>query len=211
MKKTLALILVLALCALGTAAFAEGDTFKLGWYFGLTGGNSAYGIECFNGVKLGVDYINKNGGLNGKQIEGLQPVPLGEFAMISFAEEGFLFLSGSTAQAALEMKKCAYLSCRETEETCALASQDFILGRTNVWGGGTFQDRRASRFHGRICCGEDGKRILIVSEKETPNGTFLNGRFLSPGFIKELSPGDVIAIGHVYHIVYHEIVLKGEK
>lgn len=69
MKKTLALILALALCAMGMAAFAEGDTFKLGWYFGLTGGNSAYGIECFNGVKLGVEYINANGGLNGQQIE----------------------------------------------------------------------------------------------------------------------------------------------
>ena len=60
MKKILALVLALSLLAIGALALAEGDTFKLGWYFGLTGGNSAYGIECFNGVKLGVDYINKN-------------------------------------------------------------------------------------------------------------------------------------------------------
>ena len=71
MKKILALVLVLTLCAIGLSvtAFAEGDTFKLGWYFGLSGGNSMYGIECYNGVKLGVDYINANGGLNGQQIE----------------------------------------------------------------------------------------------------------------------------------------------
>ena len=69
MKKILALVLTLSLLAMSALALAEGDTFKLGWYFGLTGGNSAYGIECFNGVKLGVDYINKNGGLNGQQIE----------------------------------------------------------------------------------------------------------------------------------------------
>ena len=69
MKKILALVLALSLLVIGAMALADGDTFKLGWYFGLTGGNSAYGIECFNGVKLGVDYINKNGGLNGKQIE----------------------------------------------------------------------------------------------------------------------------------------------
>ena len=69
MKKILALVLVSLLALSAVAALAEGDTFKLGWYFGLTGGNSAYGIECFNGVKLGVDYINKNGGLNGQQIE----------------------------------------------------------------------------------------------------------------------------------------------
>ena len=69
MKKILALVLVSLLALSAVAALAEGDTFKLGWYFGLTGGNSAYGIECFNGVKLGVDYINANGGLNGQQIE----------------------------------------------------------------------------------------------------------------------------------------------
>jgi branched-chain amino acid transport system substrate-binding protein len=69
MKKILALVLALSLLAVSAMALADGDTFKLGWYFGLTGGNSAYGIECFNGVKLGVDYINQNGGLNGKQIE----------------------------------------------------------------------------------------------------------------------------------------------
>ena len=69
MKKILALVLTLSLLAMSALALADGDTFKLGWYFGLTGGNSAYGIECFNGVKLGVEYINANGGLNGKQIE----------------------------------------------------------------------------------------------------------------------------------------------
>ena len=50
------------------AAPAE-DTFKLGVYASLTGSNSAYGIELRNGIALGVERINANGGLNGQQIE----------------------------------------------------------------------------------------------------------------------------------------------
>ena len=145
--------------------------------------------------------------LNGRQLDGLQPVPLGQAAAISFAEEDFLFLAGSDAREVLETRTCAYLLCKETEETRCLTGQDFILGRSNAWSGGAFQNKHASRIHGRISC-KDGKRALIVSEKETPNGTFLNGRLLSPGCTETLRPGDVIGIGHVYHIVYHEIALR---
>lgn len=52
-----------------TETKTSGDTFKLGGYFGLTGGNSAYGIECRNAVQLAVEYVNANGGFNGKQVE----------------------------------------------------------------------------------------------------------------------------------------------
>jgi len=48
---------------------ASGDTFKLGAYLGITGPNSAYGIEVRNAVELGIEEINAAGGLNGKQIE----------------------------------------------------------------------------------------------------------------------------------------------
>jgi branched-chain amino acid transport system substrate-binding protein len=50
----------------GTAAPAE---YRLGLYAGLTGGNSAYGIELRNAVQLRVEEINAAGGLNGVPIK----------------------------------------------------------------------------------------------------------------------------------------------
>ncbi|NLD60669.1 MAG: ABC transporter substrate-binding protein [Clostridiales bacterium] len=71
MKKVLSLVLValLALATLAIPAMAEGETFRIGTYFGITGGNSAYGIECRNAVRLAVDYVNQNGGFNGQKVE----------------------------------------------------------------------------------------------------------------------------------------------
>ena len=69
MKKILAVILVSLMILATPLAFAEEETFKLGAYFGITGSNAAYGIECRNGVQLAVDYVNANGGFNGQQIE----------------------------------------------------------------------------------------------------------------------------------------------
>ncbi len=66
-KKLLAAVLCLAfgLCL----AAPSGETFKLGAFLQLTGGNSAYGIEARNSIVLAIDEINAKGGLNGKQIE----------------------------------------------------------------------------------------------------------------------------------------------
>lgn len=69
MKRIAALFLALFLVLSVSTAFAEGDTFRIGTYFGITGGNAAYGIECRNGVRLAVKHVNENGGFNGKQVE----------------------------------------------------------------------------------------------------------------------------------------------
>ncbi|MEG1384678.1 MAG: ABC transporter substrate-binding protein [Oscillospiraceae bacterium] len=80
-KRVIALLLVLALAlsfaacgpkteeTTGEAPAPQGETFKLGAYLQLTGGNSAYGNEAWNGVKLDFKYINENGGMNGMPIE----------------------------------------------------------------------------------------------------------------------------------------------
>lgn len=55
--------------AAGSEAAASGETFKLGAYLQLSGGNAAYGIEARNAIQMAVDYVNENGGFNGSQVE----------------------------------------------------------------------------------------------------------------------------------------------
>lgn len=45
------------------------ESIKIGWIGGLSGDSAIVGTANLNGVKLAVDNINKNGGINGKQIE----------------------------------------------------------------------------------------------------------------------------------------------
>lgn len=47
----------------------ESDTIKIGGLAPLTGNVAIYGTTASNGAKLAVKEINKNGGINGKQIE----------------------------------------------------------------------------------------------------------------------------------------------
>lgn len=48
---------------------ASGETIKIGCLAPLTGEVSTYGIAASNGIKMGIDEINENGGIGGKQIE----------------------------------------------------------------------------------------------------------------------------------------------
>lgn len=48
---------------------SAGETFKIGAFLQLSGGNSAYGVEARNAAIIAIDEINAAGGLNGQQIE----------------------------------------------------------------------------------------------------------------------------------------------
>ena len=52
----------------GISANADSDVFVIGTYLALTGNNSITGNDGKKSVDLGVEYINENGGMNGKQI-----------------------------------------------------------------------------------------------------------------------------------------------
>ena len=91
MKRTLALVLALALClsmfalagcsksgsgdnspASGSDNSADtntGDTIKIGYIGPLTGSVSVYGIAVQRGIQLSIKEINAAGGLLGKQVE----------------------------------------------------------------------------------------------------------------------------------------------
>lgn len=79
MKRSRYFILLLALLAIamlaagcgggGEGTEPEGETIKIGFLGGLTGGHSHYGIETLKGMQMAVDDINEAGGVNGKMLE----------------------------------------------------------------------------------------------------------------------------------------------
>lgn len=144
--------------------------------------------------------------LNGALLSGLEPVPLEDTAAILFAEEFCLFTADKTAEAILSQKWIAILKCVETDEIMPLLCEPLELGRANIWPGGTFSDRHASRRHGTIQY-ENGRYILVV-DTESTNGTFLNGQQIAKGTEVELCENDEIRTGSVYHIRIHYIDLK---
>lgn len=48
---------------------ASGDTIKVGVNYELSGNVATYGQDSVNGIKLAIDEINADGGVNGKEIE----------------------------------------------------------------------------------------------------------------------------------------------
>ena len=52
-----------------TADPATGEPIKVGMVTSLTGASAAPGVSIQNGAKYQVEYINSNGGINGRPIE----------------------------------------------------------------------------------------------------------------------------------------------
>jgi len=61
-------LVITALFALGVAATAQ-DEIKVGEYASLTGGQASYGISTNNAILLGVEEINKAGGVLGRPLK----------------------------------------------------------------------------------------------------------------------------------------------
>ena len=64
--------LLLALCLLLPACMMpepRSNTIRIGAFLSLTGATAAYGVSASNAIKLAADEVNRNGGIDGKQIE----------------------------------------------------------------------------------------------------------------------------------------------
>lgn len=48
---------------------ADDNSFLLGVYLPLSGANASYGFELQNSINMAVDYVNKNGGMNGSELK----------------------------------------------------------------------------------------------------------------------------------------------
>lgn len=75
--KILALIVSFALlmgltAGCGKSPTTSSNTIKIGGLFELTGGVATFGTSEYNGTKMYIDEVNKNGGVLGKQIELLK-------------------------------------------------------------------------------------------------------------------------------------------
>jgi branched-chain amino acid transport system substrate-binding protein len=72
MTKTCAVFLSLLVLVSACSALKEQQTLntvKIGAFLSLTGATSAYGISAANAIKFATDETNRNGGIDGKQIE----------------------------------------------------------------------------------------------------------------------------------------------
>ena len=71
-KKIIAIMAVASIfmsaCSSNEAKKTESNVVKIGSTFPLTGQYSNYGTSTVNGIKMAVDEINANGGINGKEI-----------------------------------------------------------------------------------------------------------------------------------------------
>ncbi len=68
MHKTFQLLLVLCLLLPGCAT-PTANIIKIGAFLSLTGATSAYGISASNAINLAAEETNRNGGIDGKQIQ----------------------------------------------------------------------------------------------------------------------------------------------
>jgi branched-chain amino acid transport system substrate-binding protein len=65
----IAVILCMMLSSCGGKKEEEASTYKIGFIGPLTGATSMYGNAVMNGAQMYFDEVNKNGGINGKQVE----------------------------------------------------------------------------------------------------------------------------------------------
>ena len=93
-KKTVLVLCVLMMFALlagcggsggenGDKAAAPGDTVKLGFLGAKTGSVANYGIPGEKGMKMAIDELNAQGGILGKQVEGIYEDNKGESSEIA--------------------------------------------------------------------------------------------------------------------------------
>ena len=76
-KKVLSLVSVLLILTMiltacgGTSAPAKEETIKIGWIGSLTGDQAVWGTCESNTIKMLIEEVNANGGILGKQVEGI--------------------------------------------------------------------------------------------------------------------------------------------
>jgi branched-chain amino acid transport system substrate-binding protein len=66
------LVALLVLLSLGVCLHSQSQTpekVKIGVFLSLTGATASYGISALNAIKLATDETNRNGGINGRQVE----------------------------------------------------------------------------------------------------------------------------------------------
>ncbi|MDO4337280.1 MAG: FHA domain-containing protein [Eubacteriales bacterium] len=163
----------------------------------------ARGVRIYDSHSTNGTFVNMD------SIEGMEDVFLGNSAVITLADEEFLFFSNPLAEWYLKEKRLAFLYSEEMKEYKILTEKKMLIGRSNPWKNGTFSSKTVSRKHGEIQY-QNGQYFFKVSDKETLNGTFLNTskERLKPSQEIILLDGDVIRIGTSCHIRFSMMELE---
>jgi branched-chain amino acid transport system substrate-binding protein len=69
MRKICGLVLALILVAACSMPASQSNNIQIGAFLSLTGATAAYGISASNAINLAADEANRNGGIDGKQIQ----------------------------------------------------------------------------------------------------------------------------------------------
>jgi branched-chain amino acid transport system substrate-binding protein len=69
MRKTWGLFLIVLLLSSCSQRESRPNNIKIGAFLSLTGATAAYGVSASNAIRLAADEVNRNGGIDGKQVE----------------------------------------------------------------------------------------------------------------------------------------------
>ncbi len=99
MKKLLFILLVMVIAMMGIVTAQDGESIKVGAIFDLSGATSDVGNPYAEGVIAYVDWLNSNGGINGRPIELVSQdyaysVDTAENLYTQFVDEGVVVFMG---------------------------------------------------------------------------------------------------------------------
>jgi branched-chain amino acid transport system substrate-binding protein len=99
MKRTSAIALVLCVVALGGACTSSPAPIRVGALYPLTGSQGPGGVDEYQGVRLAVDLVNADGGVDGRSVQ-LDPIDVpgadaAPQAVAELARQGISFVLGS--------------------------------------------------------------------------------------------------------------------
>ena len=127
-----------------------------------------------------------------RELEAEEEVILNSSSEIVLAGEQFLLLYGDVYDQVFDEQMLCLLSCKETGEVRIVAEDRIFLDRNHQWRNKVLGDTRISRAAHAEVYSERGTRYL--RDLNSKNGTYLNGRRLSPGESTTLKDGDTIAV-----------------
>lgn len=140
--------------------------------------------------------------VNGESLAEGQAISLSECSGLTLADEQFFFICGSAYDQVFDEQKLRLLRSAETGETRLLTGSTIPLDRHHQWKDGVLGDARISRSEHAEIIWKSGKLFLV--DKNSRNGTFLNGQRLAPLTPVLLHDRDriaVVATGFVYYEV----------
>lgn len=134
-------------------------------------------------------------------------VVLNEIDTFRLYNEAFQIVYGDAAVELLTLDKTISLTNKRNGQTRVLIQQKTTLGRDKTITQGLFEDPKVSRNHADVFWRDN---IPYLYDRDSTNGTYLNGNSLTKETEYVLNDGDTIQIGDT-SLEVHIITLRGEE